>query len=129
LGVFGLLAWLCLWTTHAVALRRLGRHRPHDKARELVRTVVFAYYVGLLVSGLSQESLYPNAPVYNVVLFIVTALAATFGFLTDPSTSAIAVVGTPPVQTAARATAVAARHAPVPLPLRQSDEAAHAQPR
>jgi hypothetical protein len=127
LGVFGAIAWLVLWTILGVALYRASRRLVLEPMRSLIAKVVFAFYVGLVVSGLSQESLYPNPAVYCAVMFCFTLLATTFGALTGGPAGPWPTAA-PAGLTAARPVLTYAPHNPVPLPPRQPEPAAHVQP-
>jgi O-antigen ligase len=79
LGILGLAAFLVLWAILFVTLYRLSKRKTRGPLQPLICAAVFAIYVGLLVSGLSQETLYPQFTMYNVVPLLMTIFGVTIG--------------------------------------------------
>lgn len=77
LGVMGLTTCLLLWATILRALDRLARSAAAASTQRMVGTVGFAFFLGLLASGLSQETLYPNPSMYNVSTLLMILTSAT----------------------------------------------------
>lgn len=77
LGIIGLTTCLLLWATILRAFYRLARSAAAASPQRVVGEVGFAFFLGLLASGLSQETLYPSPSMYTVAVFLMTLTAAT----------------------------------------------------
>jgi O-antigen ligase len=80
LGVFGLVAYTALLAVLGAAIFRQSRDPGVPESVRLVAAVMLAFYLGILATGLSQESLYPNPTVYQASTMIMMLIGVSFGF-------------------------------------------------
>jgi len=77
LGVPGLTLFLILWTRLVQTFHRMGAGGNPDSEQQLVGRAMLAFLLGVLASGVSQESLYPIYTMYSSACLMMLVFAAT----------------------------------------------------